>query len=212
MRRTGPTLLGISMLLGTAACGSGGSGGSSEASSADQAAITRLSGDVSLDKTPSATCGQLLSAGFVSTVYGNATTCAAAQDRDPSDIPSGANVTSISVKSNTGTAKITQQFGAAVGASGTWEFARSAGVWQVSGWDVDYLRAYVDSLFGANYQSSAPNSDPIADATYRACIDSTLQATDRRQHPTDLGLRPALGPQHPTRPDARRLRCQGAGR
>jgi hypothetical protein len=94
------------------------------------------------------------------------------------------------VTGDTATAKVTQQFGPnAIGAAGTWTFARSGANWQVSEWGIDFLRSYVGTVFSPAYQSSDPTSDPIADASYRACVASALQvAPDASFRPIAYGL------------------------
>ncbi len=153
-----------------------GCGEDDAAGNSDAAQITAVARAVVTSGNAEEVCRTGFSADFVSSVYGDLEVCrAAAVDTDATDAATGASVTAITIDGDTATATVTEQGGAADGASGTWGFVRDAGGWQVAEWRIDYLRAGLAAQLGPAYRAEGPD-DPFRNATVRACLSDHLQA------------------------------------
>jgi hypothetical protein len=167
-------LLPLTAALVAGVSGCGGDDGPKAGS--DQARITDLARFVVTAPTGDAMCSTQLASDFVSAVFGDVSTCRrAGADNKPEDNATGATVSDIAVDGDSATAVVTEQGGAADGASGTWGFVRNAAAgWRVAEWRIDYLRAEFKAQFGPAYRSDG-SDDPFGDATVRGCVSDRFQ-------------------------------------
>jgi hypothetical protein len=165
-----PALVGA-QLAGVSGCG----GDDGPKAGSDEAKILDLARSVVTARSGDAICRTQLTDDFVSTVFGDIDTCeSAGADSKPEDDATGAAVTAIAVDGDSATAVVTEQGGAADGATGTWAFARDAAGWRVSDWQLDYLRSDFRAQFGPAYRADGPD-DPFADAAVRGCVSDRFQ-------------------------------------
>ncbi len=164
--RLGAAVLTALLLAG---CGGGGAGGEAEE-------IGELARTVVTSAPGAARCEAWFTPEFVTTVYGDAETCArVGAAADPADTASGVSVADLTVDGDSATAAVTAQGGSADGARGIWVFARSEGEWRVAEWRTDYLRSIFRAQFGPAY-TVAGDDDPFRDPEVRACISAAFQS------------------------------------
>jgi hypothetical protein len=196
MRVVGPAILAVA-LAATAGCGSGageaatahaapsatatspvpstGAPAPSSGSKADIAAITKLAKAIDAGKAATV-CRTMLTPAMVKTVFGDLSTCLAADDGDEHPT-TGATVTAVQVSGARASAVVTDRGGSSDGATGTWHFERTGKTWRLAAWGVDYLRAQFDLKFGPRYRAEGAE-DPFADTAYRMCIHDAFLAAD----------------------------------
>jgi len=183
MTRSAATILASATALTFAAgCGDdGGDGGSGGRAGDDANEIAAVVEKALTTSDPDVKCAEVVTTGFVSTVYGDLAACKEAEAPDESDDekPTGSSTSRVKVRGEAATATVTVQGGDTAGSTGTLEFEKEDGAWKVSALGVDFLRSQLEKSL-----ANSEDDSPFADAAVRSCVGKDLGALDDEEFRT----------------------------
>jgi hypothetical protein len=172
-RMTTVLLTSAATALGAAGCGDDeGSGGGGE----DAKEIAAVVNTALTTKDPSVKCVDVVTKGFVRKVYGDLTTCKAAEkaDDDDNDKPTGSSTSAVKIDGETATATVSVEGGDTDGSTGTLDFEKEDGTWKVSGLGADFLRSQLETSLAHEDDPGSAFATPAA----RECVIRDLGKLD----------------------------------
>lgn len=170
-RKTAALVAAATAFAFAAGCGGGNNDSGGSGDDADEIAAVVEKALTTVD--PEVKCAEVVTKGFVTTVYGDLATCKEAEvpDDDDNAKPTGAQTSRVDVDGDGAKATVTVQGGDTDGSTGTLEFEKEDGDWKVSALGVDFLRSQLEKSLASSEDD--PES-PFADPAVRACIIDDL--------------------------------------
>lgn len=130
---------------------------------------------------PKVKCEEVVTKGFVSTVYGDLATCTKAETAkagEDDEKATGATTSGVKIDGETATATVTVEGGDTAGATGQLSFEQEDGAWKVSELGLTFLRSQLDK----GLANSADEADsPFADAKVRQCVSEGFAGLDEAE-------------------------------